>query len=571
MKDAPRPALALVAALVAGIHVSAAMVPAMRPVAGVTWSALAIVLLVPAARRMLHIGRVQLRWTLGILALALSLSIAVWALHLMTSVPHHYGTWAWALMATVPASLLLTSFLHSERAAAWVVSQATAAAAVALLVVGVYIVLVVGINGKPEGSGRDVMLWSLIAAVVAAILVPGVRGRTVEWIEGTLHEELPTTGEVVGTFGSRMSRSVPMDELLLQLVESLRETIPGTRAEVWTGTAAAMSRTVSVPTLPPATIRVTKTEETTIARARIGGPAWVSVWLPQLVPDTPHGDYRVVPVAHLGELLGLVVVHRPPETPTFTDDDESALVELAHQLGLALHNVNLDSALQQSLEALAERNEELTASRLRIVATSDETRRTIERNLHDGAQQHLVALAVKVGIVKTIAEQGEPAMLQQMLDSLREDVQVTIQQVRELAHGIYPPLLRDKGLGDALRAAASRSPLPCHIDDELAGRYSQDVETAAYFCTLEAMQNAGKHAGEAAEITVTVRGENGVLTVAVHDTGAGFDPGAVQLSHGFVNMRDRLGALGGSLSVTSAPGSGTTVEAVIPAQPLDAG
>jgi signal transduction histidine kinase len=487
----------------------------------------------------------------------------------MTSVPHHYGIWAWALMATAPASLLLTSFLHSERAAAWVVIQATAAAAVALLVVGVYIVLVVGINGKPEGGGRDVMLWSLIAAVVAAILVPGARGRTVEWIEGALHEELPTTGEVVGTFGGRMSRAVPMDELLLQLVESLRETIPGTRAEVWTGTAAAMSRAVSVPTLPPATIRVTKTEETTITRARIGGPAWVSIWLPQLVPETPHGDYRVVPVAHLGELLGLVVVRRPPETPAFTDDDESALVELAHQLGLALHNVNLDSALQQSLEALAERNEELTASRLRIVATSDETRRTIERNLHDGAQQHLVALAVKVGIVKAIAEKGDPEMLQQMLDSLREDVQVTIQEVRELAHGIYPPLLRDKGLGDALRAAANRSPLPCHIDDELPGRYSQDVETAAYFCTLEAMQNAGKHAGEAAAITVTVRGANGDLTVAIHDTGAGFDPGGVQLSHGFVNMRDRLGALGGSLSVTSAPGSGTTVEAVIPAHPLD--
>jgi signal transduction histidine kinase len=306
-----------------------------------------------------------------------------------------------------------------------------------------------------------------------------------------------------------------------------------------------------------------------VGRARIGGPSWTAVWLPTLT-QPGNEDLRVVPVAHLGELLGLIVVRRGPDSEPYTEDDERALVEVARQLGLALHNVRLDSALQASLAELAERNEELQASRLRIVTAADSSRRAIERNLHDGAQQHLVALAVKLGLARSIAEDGDTDTVLGLLEDLRADVQTTIGELRELAHGIYPPLLRDRGLGEALRTAATRSPLPCSVDVDLPGRYAEEIETAAYFCCLEAMQNAGKYAGEGASITVHLEGTIDTLCCSLSDDGAGFDASTAVYGNGFLNMQDRLGAIGGELTVESAPGHGTTVRASIPAQPLNA-
>jgi signal transduction histidine kinase len=325
---------------------------------------------------------------------------------------------------------------------------------------------------------------------------------------------------------------------------------------------------VSVPSKPPARLDLGEQERVVVAQARIGGPHWTSVWLPQLAKDVEDAsDFRVVPIAHLGELHGLVVVRRQPMDGIYTEDDERALVDLARQLGLALHNVRLDSALQASLAELAQRNEELQASRLRIVTAADMSRREIERNLHDGAQQHLVALAVKLGLTRQIAEDGDTETVLSMLEGLREDVQTTITELRELAHGIYPPLLRDRGLAEALRTAAVRSPLPSTVDVELPGRYSEQVEAAAYFCCLEAMQNAGKYAGDGATISVHVRGNHEALCFELVDDGVGFDTAATAFGHGFINMQDRLGAIGGELQVESAPGKGTTVRAVIPSAP----
>jgi signal transduction histidine kinase len=291
----------------------------------------------------------------------------------------------------------------------------------------------------------------------------------------------------------------------------------------------------------------------------------MQVWVPQLLDGRADSVLRVAAVAHLGEVLGLIVVERDPGSTPFTDEEDTVLVELARQVGLALHNVRLDSALQASLDELEQRNAELQASRSRIVAASDESRRRIERNLHDGAQQHLVALAVKVGLVKQLLG-ADPDTAQALLDELRGDVQATLTELRELAHGIYPPLLRDRGLPEALRAAAGRSVLPASVSADGIGRYETDVEAAVYFCVLEAMQNAGKHAGDGAEVRVTVRLEDDDLCFDVVDDGAGFDAArqTVLEGHGFVNMRDRLGAIGGTLDVLSSPGAGTQIRGRIP-------
>jgi signal transduction histidine kinase len=223
--------------------------------------------------------------------------------------------------------------------------------------------------------------------------------------------------------------------------------------------------------------------------------------------------------------------------------------------------------LQASLEELQQRNVELQASRARIVAAADASRRAIERNLHDGAQQHLVALAVKLGLAGQIAGDAKPEVTA-LLEELRGDVQTTITELRELAHGIYPPLLRDRGLPEALRTAATRSPLPVDVDAELPSRYPADAEAAAYFCCLEAMQNAGKYAGADAAVTIQVLANEGGLTFSVSDDGPGFDTTTTPQGHGFTNMLDRLGAIGGTLTVTSALGQGTTVRGEVPCEPL---
>jgi signal transduction histidine kinase len=513
--------------------------------------------------------RSTMQWIAAAGVLVAGYLAVVSVLHLMTGAPRPLGVWLAAALVAVPVAHVLATVVHNERTAEWALRESVGAAGAALVVAAAYLVIVMGIDGPPKGHEREVLLASLAAAIVGALLAQPVRVRLMAHASALIGEADPSTEQVATTFGARMSRAVPMDELLLQLAESLRGSVAPGGAEIWTGTNGVLTRAVSVPTRPAARLELGEREASVCAHARIGGRHWTSVWLPQLAVDFAGGAaVRVVPIAHLGELHGLVVVRRRPADADFTEEDERALVDVARQLGLALHNVRLDSALQASLAELAQRNEQLQASRLRIVTAADMSRRQIERNLHDGAQQHLVALAVKLGLARQIAEDGDTDGLLDLLEALRGDVQTTIGELRELAHGIYPPLLRDRGLGEALRTAAIRCPLPSTVDVDVPGRYPEQVEAAAYFCCLEAMQNAGKYAGEGATLALQVRGDGTALCFELADDGAGFDPAQTAFGNGFVNMQDRLGAIGGELQVDSAPGKGTTIRAKIPAAPL---
>jgi signal transduction histidine kinase len=526
-----------------------------------------------------------LQWLTASGVLLAGFAIVVISLHAITGVPQIPRVWITYALVLIPLGQLLAVITTGTRAAAVALTESIAVAGLAALVSVVYLVIVVGIHGPPETSERGVLLASLAAAVVVAVLALPVRRRLVGVADTFIGNRDPSTDEVATAFSARMSRAVPMDELLLQLAESLRATGAGVTAEIWTGSDGTLTRAVSVPSAPPARLLLADRERQVVGQTRIGGPGWATVWMPtMLTPPTPTsaaGDLRLVPVAHLGELLGLIVVRRPAELAAFTEEDETPLVELARQLGLALHNVRLDSALQASLAELAERNEELQASRLRIVSAADDSRRAIERNLHDGAQQHLVALAVKLGLAAAIAEDGDTETVRELVSDLRADVQTTITELRELAHGIYPPLLRARGLPEALRTAANRSPLSCSVEVDVPSRYPEQIEATIYFCCLEAMQNAGKYAGEGAQLTVRVRAAADtdtncdVLCVEVVDDGAGFDAAVAAHGQGFVNMRDRLGAIGAELVVESSPSKGTkvstriTIPATEPAEPVD--
>jgi signal transduction histidine kinase len=516
-------------------------------------------------------ARQRMQWFGLAVTLAVEIVLVTVALRIFLDWPHSLAEIATAATVLVPLSFVpcLSRRLlgHVDR----LLGEAVALTGLTAVVVSVYLVIVLGLGRSPTDDERSILLLSMLAAAVAAVLYTPARARLAGVSNQLVYGERHAPDEALRTFGARLTRAIPFDELLLQLAESLRKSLALQAAEVWTGSAGHLERVVSVPDRPPARLDLTEDEQPVVARARVSGSAWLQVWLPRLLEDRADAALRMAPITHGGELLGFIVVERPADAERFSDADESVLAELARQVGLALHNLQLDSALQESLLELQRRAEELRASRARVVAAADAERRKIERNLHDGAQQHLVALAVTVRLAQQLAA-TDPGQARELLEQLGHDLQDAVQELRDLAHGIYPPVLMDRGLVAALESAAARAPLPVRIvADGDVGRFPQEVEAAIYFCCLEALQNAGKHAGEGAVARVTIGRDLGadgrdVVTFSVVDNGAGFDLAGLagRRGHGFVNMSDRLGAIGGTVDVDSAPGRGTRVSGTVP-------
>ena len=239
--------------------------------------------------------------------------------------------------------------------------------------------------------------------------------------------------------------------------------------------------------------------------------------------------------------------------------DDRAFVNTASSYALmTLDHHRLSAQTWSLLHAVRE-------SRSRIQAAGDNERRRIERDLHDGAQQRLVALRIKLELAAEQIDKGHAneAESAATLRRLGDDVEDALDEVRSLARGIYPASLADRGLAEGLRAAALRSPLPTTVLAAGIRRYSREVESAAYFCCLEALQNAAKHA-HGATVAVIELSDDGSLRMEVRDDGVGFDPAAVVGGVGFTSMRDRLAAVSGELEIISSSGRGTRVTATIP-------
>jgi signal transduction histidine kinase len=275
----------------------------------------------------------------------------------------------------------------------------------------------------------------------------------------------------------------------------------------------------------------------------------------------PEGDL-VVPVRHRGEVLGALVVVKD-RGEHVTPAEERLLHDVASQAGLALRNVRLRSELARRIDEIAARAEELRASRRRVVATQDSERRRLERDIHDGAQQHLVALAVKLRLTRTLVVKN-PAQAAGLFAELKDVTSEAIANLRDLTRGIYPPVLAEDGIGAALGARAERSPIPVAVDATGVRRYPLAVEAAVYFACLEALQNALKHS-RATRIDVRLRETPFGIAFRVADDGAGFDAAAIKSGSGFVNLTDRIAAIGGTIDVESEPGRGTIVSGEVPA------
>jgi signal transduction histidine kinase len=531
-----------------------------------SWSFAAVVAIVPMRSRYaqaLGHDRERLQW-FGIGAvLAAGAALIATDLHLLVGWPGPLGAVAVGGTVLIPLGLLLGESRPLAPHGGRLLVQALSIFGFIVVVSAIYLVLVLGLGHAPKTSGdKEVLALSMVATGVAALIFVPVRGRLLGSATRFVYGAREAPDEVLRTFGNRLTRAIPMDELLLQLAESLRKTMGLTSAEVYTGMGEVLERAVSVPDAGSRSIVVTSRERPVVTRAGVSGSAWTSVWLPALMEGREKEQLRVAPISHAGELLGLVVVERPAVADTFSEEDDRVLTDLARQVGLAFHNSQLDTALQTTLDELRKQADALRESRARIVASGDAERRRVERNLHDGAQQHLVALAVNLRLARDVIT-DDPAAGAEMLEQLAGEVQETIQELRELAHGIYPPLLVDSGLIEALRAAGNRNPLSVEVTADGIGRYSPETEAAVYFCCLEALQNAAKHA-VGASVEVHLWEESGGLLFTVSDDGPGFDVDKAQRGHGYINMADRLGAIGGTVRWESHIGEGSQVRGSVP-------
>jgi signal transduction histidine kinase len=409
-----------------------------------------------------------------------------------------------------------------------VIGKTVVFATLAAFITVVYIGLVVGI-GALVGNQRSPLLSALAAALVAIAFQP-VRLRARRLANRLVYGKRATPYEILTDFTARASETYSTEDVLPRMARILADGVGATQARVWIRVGSELRPAASWPSngsVEP--VPIADAERFTF-------------------PDRE----RAFPVRYAGELLGAISVITPPAEP-LAADREQLLSDVAAQAALVLRNVRLI--------------EELRESRRRIVTAQDERAKALERNLHDGAQQQLVALAVKQRLAETLVDR-DPAKAKAMLADIQTETQEALETLRDLARGIYPPLLADKGLAAALQAQARKAPFPVEVDADGIERHAQDAETAIYFCVLEALQNVAKYA-KAGRVTVRLAEGEGSLSFTVTDDGTGFDTAATGYGTGMQGMADRLDAIGGALDVRSAPGEGTTVAGRVPTRAIE--
>jgi signal transduction histidine kinase len=390
----------------------------------------------------------------------------------------------------------------------------------------VYLAIVVGVGTLVGSSGRSPnVVLAVVATAIVAVAFQPVRAWARRLANRFVYGERATPYDVLSDFSDRLAGTFDTTDLLPRMARMLAEGTGAVRGDVWLRVGNQLRAAGSWPT----------------------GDAPSPVPLTDGATQGMEGRDLVVPVLHQGELLGaLTVSKRPGEPPT--PIEERLVTDLGAQAGLVLSNARLI--------------EELRASRQRLVAAQDEERRKLERNIHDGAQQQLVALAVKARLADSLVG-SDDAKAHGLLAQIQDEMRGALEDLRDLARGIYPPLLADQGLAAALQAQVRRSAVPLTVEADGVSRYPQEAEAAVYFCALEALQNVAKYA-QASRVSVRLSASDGHLSFSVQDDGIGFDQAAKGYGTGLQGMSDRIAALGGELRVTSTPGTGTVVEGSVP-------
>ena len=340
--------------------------------------------------------------------------------------------------------------------------------------------------------------------------------------------------------------------------EFVRWGIVGARSALWYGflaaliaaelfAARAMKRLVEQSLRGPSA-----NELEAMLRGPLGDPDLRLVFLSGQEATLPTEPGRDVTVVRHEDVPAVAIVH----DPQLNDDPE--LLEAAGGVALlAAENAEFEAGWAEALQ-------ELQRSRARLVRAADDERRKFERNLHDSVQQQLIS--IKLRLEMEADEGGLSESSRARIAKITQSVEATLAEVRDVAHGLYPPLLAASGLPTALRRFLGHATSPLEIDAVGVGRYPPEIESAVYYCCLEAIQNATKHGGRRVHVWVRLAEEDGHLTFRVVDDGPGFTVREVR-SFGLQNMEDRLGALGGRLTIATAPGRGTTISGHVPLKP----
>jgi signal transduction histidine kinase len=542
-------ALAIVGSILTPTLVSDAPVPILNPtgiagfpgeaVAGVGWIGIlgALVASVAAVvvryRRSAGEERQQIRWLAYVAITALSLVVvgATMAGVIGESFGSSVAGQALALLSFsivgigVPTAMGVALLKYRLYDLDLVVKKAVVFAILVVLLMAVGGVVPLFLGGSLVGlpSGEPALIL-FAGAVVGVLLLPLYR-LSRRMADRVVYGGRAKPYEVLTEFSDRVASSYSTEDVLPRMAQILAAGTGAERAGVWVRVGANLRPVATWP----------------------DGESGTSLPIPaDELPPLPDRE-SAFEVRHQGELLGALSVTMPASDPM--NPSKGRLIrDLASQAGLVLRNVRLI--------------EELRASRRRLVAAQDEERRRLERNIHDGAQQQLVALSVKLRLADGMVER-DPRKVHELLDQLQAETTEALDELRDLARGIYPPVLADKGLAAAIEAQARKSPVPVELAPNGVGRYEQEIEAAVYFCCLEALQNVAKYA-RASRITVGLSHTNEGLTFRVSDDGVGFDPERVTAGLGLQGMADRVEAIGGTFEIRSAPGAGTTVTGMVP-------
>jgi signal transduction histidine kinase len=411
-------------------------------------------------------------------------------------------------------------------------------------VVAVYVLVVLGggvIIGQTDSPSLPL---SVVATAVVALLFAPVQAGLDRVVATRLGQgDGPTPYDVLSRFSETVTGGQATDQLPARMSMLLAQGTGAAWAQVWLTVSGRLTLAATWPR--------DAAEDRTTPSLQPGG-----------VDATAEGR-RALTVQQGGQLLGVLRLQERPGL-ALTAVEERLFAGLAAQAGLVLRMAGLRSELRDRHVELVVRAAELKASRERLIRTQDDERRRLERDIHDGAQQHLVALIVNVRLAQAIAVRS-PERAARVLSEQADAARVAIETLSSLSRGIYPRLLSDEGLAPALLAAVATSPVPVTIDAVGVGRLPASVEAALYFCCVEAVQNAAKHSG-ARSVSVRLDEDQDRWRLTVEDNGTGFDLLADDLSMGagLVNMSDRLDSIGGSVTVGSLSGRGTTVTAVVP-------
>ena len=443
-----------------------------------------------------------------------------------------YTISAFLALLGIPAAMAIAILRYRLFDIDVIISRALLFTLLSAGVTAVYAAIVLGI-GTFVGH-RSSPLLTIAAAVVIALVFQPLRQRASRLANRLVYGERATPYQVLSDFAADMAGQLDLGVALDRMVSLLAGAAGASRVEAWirVGTELRPGAVWPAGSVPSTAVELNGTD------------------LPVLDPSA-----RVLPVRHCDDLLGAISLTKPREE-ALTGAEDSLLQHLASQASLVMRNAQLTAELRATID-------QLLASRRRLVEAQDAERRKIERNLHDGAQQQLIALAIQLGLLAESA--GDPDLIRAAIPELKAQLSTALDDLRALARGIYPPLLAEQGLAMALRAQAARSPVPVVLEADEVGRYPQDAESTVYFCTLEALQNVAKHA-RATAATVRLSGTGELLEFSVTDDGAGFPAAATGHGSGLQGMSDRVAALGGTLAVRSQPGQGTTITGRLPAR-----